>query len=186
MSNSHSDTDPPQYQLQEWLYQQYVENQATTAEMADQCDVSHNTISYWLKKTGIGTRGTSNNPPGNTEPLKDESWLRQQYIENGRTQPDIAHELNVTHTTVHNYLNRHDIARRPPDVSKSDGHTEPLKNKEWLKTRYLDDNQSTYEIATELNVQHTTVSRWLHNHEIPTNQRDTQSVSPKKTYHDEE
>lgn len=112
MSNSLPDTDSPQYQERDWLYQEYVHKEKTPSQVADQCDGTKATISNRLNGTEIGTRGTSNSSAGNAGAHKNESWLQTRYVDQQITGHEIAVKLDVTDSTVHHWLTMHGIETR--------------------------------------------------------------------------
>lgn len=46
----------PDYKDEDWLWQEYVGKGRTTTDIADDFDVTHQTINYWLDKFGIEKR----------------------------------------------------------------------------------------------------------------------------------
>jgi Pyruvate/2-oxoacid:ferredoxin oxidoreductase delta subunit len=52
------------YKEKNWLYSQYVEDEKSTVQISDVCDVSPGTISYWLKKLEINSRDLSESLEG--------------------------------------------------------------------------------------------------------------------------
>lgn len=51
------------YRDREWLRQKYVGERLSTYDIADACDVSQRTISYWVQKHDIEARDPSKRPP---------------------------------------------------------------------------------------------------------------------------
>ena len=49
---------------------------------------------------------------------RDENWLREQYVENGRTMVDIANEFGITAMSIQNWLDKYSIPTRPRGVFK--------------------------------------------------------------------
>lgn len=98
----------------------------------------------------------------------DEEWLRKKYCEERMSSVEIARELDVTGTTIRNWLERHDIQIRSqgPQKGSSLGDTSNLKDEDWLREEYVGESKSTYQIASELDVGQQTVSNWLQNHGI--------------------
>lgn len=63
-------------------------------------------------------------------PYKDESWLREQYLERRRNAPEIAAECNVNVTTIIRYMERYGIERRTTKESLK-GVQAGAKNPAW-------------------------------------------------------
>lgn len=175
-NQSHADTSekphtpPPDttYRDKEWLQTRYVTHEQSQTTIADHVGVSRTTIRRWLEKHGIERRSGGSHPSGNTEKLKDENWLRRQYVAHERTQADIAEELNVSGYTVSKYIHTHGIDTRDPSEIHSTGTVAPLKDEQWIYEQYVTQERTTTEIATSLGVSHTTVSNYLHDHGIET------------------
>ena len=84
------------YKDEGWLREQYESK--TQAEIADECGVTRGTIGYWMDKFGIETdsRGCSQVEGKH----KDETWLREQYVEELRSLSDLANQASVAETTI--------------------------------------------------------------------------------------
>lgn len=103
------------YRDREWLNKQYHTEEKTTTTIASEVGVSQPTITRWLARHGIETRCQSEiQTDGDTKPLRDETWLYEQYVENERSANDIADELGVTPITVTGWATEHGISIRTP------------------------------------------------------------------------
>lgn len=150
-----------------WLCEQYQNQQKSSSTIGDELGVSSSTVTRWLRKHGIETRSLSESlTDGNTEPLKNEAWLREQYIEQELSTTEIGERLGVTCGAVGHWLNKHEIEGRGPSESQTDGNTETLKNESWLRHHYLTQEKTAEEIAQPLNVTTGTVLNWLRRHDI--------------------
>ena len=150
---------------EDWLREQYVERERPATDIADACGCGATTVRRWMDKHKIETRG-----PGPAVPdgrLKDENWLREQYIKRGRKTADIADVCECDTSTVRRWLHKHDFRIREPD-RVADAR---LKDAQWLREQYVERGRSTADIASECACHPTTVSRWLKKHGIET-QRD--------------
>ncbi|MGQ3723536.1 HNH endonuclease [Natrialba aegyptia] len=89
----------------------YIDEQLSTKEISNRLDCGVSTVSKWLKRHGIPTRG-----PGGTDAvcdtLKDGEKLREEYLTKEKSTHELADELDVCAWTVHQYLIKHDIPRR--------------------------------------------------------------------------
>jgi transposase-like protein len=157
--------DDKLYRNEEWLREQYCEQEKSTIEIGDNLGISNTTVSKWLKKYGIETRHNSKSE-GDTEPLRDEDWLREQYIEREKTSLEIADELEIDSKTVRNWMGKHGIEMRSQSDAQTDGNTTPLKDEAWLREQYLTRKRSLGEIADELGITAATVNTWKDKHGI--------------------
>jgi len=122
-------------------------------------------------------------PMTETRRYRDEDWLREQYLDEKKSSLHIAEACSVSAATVCRWLNRHDIPIRSDSEqvenyddpegwknkmadTKTDGRSATLRDKSWLREKYVDENLSTYEIADVVGVTRPTVCNWLRRHEI--------------------
>jgi len=97
----------------EWLHKQYVEEELSQYEIADKLGVSGPTVGNWMNRHGIKPRPEfERNSDGDIRPLRNEEWLREQYVEQGKSTVEIASELGVTVHPVRDYLREYDIEIR--------------------------------------------------------------------------
>lgn len=96
-----------------------------------------------------------------TIPYQDEDWLRNEYVEKGRSTTEIATDQDVSATTINRWLDKVGIERTSPG-----GNSEPLKDRKWLHDQYVNKEQSQSDIGDELGVHVTTVGYWLDQHNI--------------------
>ncbi len=151
---------------EEWLRKQYCENGLGQREIAELADVSKQAVSTWMNKHGIDRRSTGRQADGDTEPLKDEEWLREQYCDKEKTTYEIADKLGVSAVTVGNWMRRHEIESRSAAESHTNGNLEPLRNRKWLQEQYHDQKKTTRQIADGLGVSRSPVERCMHEHGI--------------------
>lgn len=176
-----SDDHQPPWRDEDTLRQLYRVERLKTHEIADRFGCAHSTISKWLDRHDIETyspgRGDSDYPSivSNTpQKLTDGSWLKKQYIDNQRSQRDIASELDCSHNAVSNWLDNHDIPKRGREElhvlnkqrQRRHRTRDELQDESWLRHHYIEKDLSTVEIAEELGVSHYTVYKWLNLHDI--------------------
>jgi len=101
------------------------------------------------------------------KPYQNEAWLREQYVENRRSMPDMADECGVTATTISRYLDKFDIDARGQSEAQI---TEKKKvhNEEWLREQYIDNRRSMKDIAGEVDMTPSGVKKWIDNFDIET------------------
>jgi transposase-like protein len=166
LSESHTEGNLEKLKNREWLREQYWEQEKTTHEIADELSLSQATVSVWMEKHGTERRSAGPQTDGNPEPLRNDEWLREQYCEQRKTTYEIADELGLCKGTVRNWMQRHGIDRRSAAEAQTDGDLERLKNEEWLREQYSERERTTYEIADELNLGRSVVTRALKDHGI--------------------
>lgn len=111
---------------EEWLKCEYVGKDKTVATIADELDLSPGCVNNWLRKHGIEITDRYVKSAGRElEKLRDESWLRQRYEEVG-SSVQIAEELDLAQSTVHNYLKKYDI-----ETEQFSGHPPGEDNPGW-------------------------------------------------------
>lgn len=176
---THSRTDPtvetvdqsPEatYRDEAWMRDKYLRKEQTMADIADTTGVAPATISRWMLKHGIETRSPGDPiAESDRNPLTDESWLRQQYVDNERSQTTIATEVGVSQPTVRKYLDRYGIDTRSIAEAVADGTIEPLTDESWLRQQYVTERKTQAEIAEELGVSPPTIGNYLDRNGIET------------------
>jgi transcriptional regulator with XRE-family HTH domain len=143
------------YKDKEWLREQYRNH--TQAEIADKCCVSRGTISRWLNKHNIETRG-----PGTAQAegdYKNKEWLQQHYLEQERSMADIGAEFGVSKETVKYWLKKHDISIRSPSEAaeiRAEEHPHTVGNapdefreKNWWDTASKEEREEFREWLSE-------------------------------------
>ena len=146
----------------DWLREQYVERTRSTADIAGKLECSKSTVSRWLRRHDIETRGKSTTADAR---LKDADWLREQYVGRERSTADIADELGCGSSSVRKWLHKHDIETREGRRAAPDAR---LKDADWLREQYVERGRTQADIADECGCVQGTVSRWLHRHDIET------------------
>jgi transposase-like protein len=99
------------YHNREWLEEKYHNERLTMKEIADECGVTATTISDWLDKHDIESRGQREAQLIDGKHTNRE-WLAEQYHGKGKTLSDIANKCDVDQVTVMNWMERHNIPRR--------------------------------------------------------------------------
>lgn len=84
------------YQNADWLMEQLEANNPHQ-EIAEACQVSRQTISYWVNKFNL------------TKPYQNKKWLNKQYTEKKKSLREIADECEVSHVTIRRWLIKHSI-----------------------------------------------------------------------------
>lgn len=98
----------------EWLEEQYWREGRSLRDIADEVGTSDSVVRRRLLEHGLGTRGQGRRAGSSHERLGDEDWLREQYVERGRSTSDLADAVGCTPPTVAYWLRKHGIEVRPP------------------------------------------------------------------------
>ncbi|RJX47522.1 helix-turn-helix domain-containing protein [Halonotius pteroides] len=152
---------------EEWLREQYLEQEKPPSEIADELNLSPGTVRNWVERYGINARSQSESQAdGDINQLEDGEWLREQYCEQEKSQAEIADELNLSQVTVGRFMQMHEIEARALAEERADGNLEPLKDEEWLRDQYCEQQKSIRKIADELGLSQTPIKNWLNKHDI--------------------
>jgi transposase len=113
---------------------------------------------------------------GNEPNYRDKEWLQEQYVEQRRTQSDIADECNVSKTTIHKWVKKHGFETRS-QAEWRENNTEKfapdsrLTDSAWLEKMYNEKQMSCRKIADECDCSESAVESWLRRHNININSR---------------
>jgi len=95
---------------------------------------------------------------------RNEEWLRQKYVEENMKVGKIAELADCASTTVHQWLNKHDIEQRGAGYRPEE--PEKYRDKEWLEDKYHGERLSTSEIGDICDCSKQTIKLWLEKHNI--------------------
>jgi len=151
------------YRNKEWLREKYVTEGLTQADIAEVCDSTQSTISYWIRKHDIEHSHSSYE---HKRPSK--SWLQQEYHDKERTQYEIADELGVSQGVVWRWFEQLGIESRDKHAAQGIGQNSPLRDSAWLREKYLEEKNPTRKIAAKLGVTDYCVRTFLEKYNINT------------------
>lgn len=97
----------------------------------------------------------------------DADVLRRLYVEERKTTRQIAAVLGVGFKTITRRLHQFGIQPRQQGPERH----EQLRDPEWLRAQYLDQNKATTQIAREIGASTRVVLTWLREHGIETRPR---------------
>ncbi|WP_336326913.1 hypothetical protein [Halovenus sp. HT40] len=86
---------------------------------------------------------------------RDADFLREQYVHNQKSAPEIADLCNVSSSTISRWLDRHGIER-----------DRRYQDREWLLRQYVFRQRDQHEIAADCGVAESTICYWLSRHDI--------------------
>jgi len=140
------------------LYELYVERGLGAPTIADRLGCGKKTVYRWLDRHDIET--CSQTVP---EPLKSEEELHHLYWEKELSTNEIADALDCGNTTVHRWMEKHDISRRNVGGCAD----APWRDEDTLRELYVNQRLSTQEVADEFGCTGSAIFRWLKKHDIP-------------------
>lgn len=92
--------------------------------------------------------------------LKDGDWLRHQYFNRKKEPEEIKEMIGCPLTVLHWWFTEHNI-----DIRNNAEYRE-LYDKNWLRSKYIEDDMTAMEISEELGCAHGTVRDYLSQHGI--------------------
>ena len=159
--DSCDDASEPKHQNERWLREQYIDQQQTIVQVADNLDCTAEAVRYWLRQFDIDIRDPQRGP------WRDETWLRTQYIDKRKSAPEIADEYDCDKETVLTWLDRHEIETRDYSERQLAKHGESrYQDEEWLRTQYVEKRRTGPDIADECEVSPVTIYNWLERYGI--------------------
>lgn len=104
-------------------------------------------------------------------PWRDKELLREEHLEKGKSPYDIADEWGCSPKTIYRWLDKHEVdldRRRKGNTSPWNvPNDRPWKDKETLKTEYIENGNGCTVLADKWGCSPQTIYDWLNNHEIP-------------------
>jgi len=101
--------EPTEEVLDQW----YNEEELSTIQIAEKCNVTHATIGVWMDKYGMERRSISEANLSYDAYKPNKKELDQWYNEEGQTLSEIAERCNVDKGTIGNWMEKYRMERRP-------------------------------------------------------------------------
>lgn len=132
----HEDKD---YTSREWLEKEYIAKERPVTELAEECNVSDDTVSYWLEKFDIDRRDDG--------PRWHEinGIPKRKNTSGGVKSKDGNIELNLSFQ----------------DSSPGVEYWVPYRDKDWLEEKYHGEGMTITGMAEEIGVASATISNWM-------------------------
>lgn len=136
-----------------WLHNQYIIENKSTIQIADENNITKQKVCYWLEKHNIDRKKNTQSSHlsyDTVSKINDIDFLKKEYIENERSLEDISTELNVNPRTIKLRLLDNGISiRQYTRTSKEErAIKEFIKNE--LNLSILENNTTT--IGSELDI----------------------------------
>lgn len=151
----------------QYLSEEYLDKGKSCAEIANDLDVSDDTVLRAIHEAGIETRDAhEKGAEKQQKPLEKEKLVRLYHIEE-KSAMEIADELGCSARNVYRWMERHGVKLRDRTQAIRNGQSPvELRDREWLKEHYVEHRKSTNVIASELGCASSTVLAWLRRHNI--------------------
>jgi hypothetical protein len=101
----------PKYRNREWLRKQHFDEERTNKEIAEECNVSTETIRDWLIQHRIGRVPV----PDPDKEYQHKSWLVKHRIDEELKVSTIAEKAGVTKSKIKKWLRWHNVNKDKPD-----------------------------------------------------------------------
>jgi transposase len=151
----------------ERLRRLYIDERRTVGEVAEVLGVARSTAHNWLRAAGIDLRPS---PSKRRDDISDDR-LRELYVGDQLSAPDIAQQFGCATTTVYHRLDQLGIPRRPKGCSAA------RPDKSELARLYIEQGLSLREIASRRGVTAPAVAGWLRHYNISARAARTPPVS---------
>lgn len=137
----------------DWLEHRHLDDQRTCVEIADELNINDNTVWRALQRHRIKR-------PARKAALADRQWLWETHRRNDVSVERLARWLRCDSATVTCALANHDIdvRARSDDYAPGPDH---LLDVDWLTERYVDDQATVQQIASQTNTTQTSVRQAL-------------------------
>jgi DNA-directed RNA polymerase specialized sigma24 family protein len=144
----------------EWLQQQHIEQGHSAVQIAAECGCSETTVHRWFNRHDIDSKGLERLAAD--ERLKDADWLRKKFVEQRMPTGEIAEMCGCNRSTVQRWARKHGLERRTLHI----GQDKRLSDADWMRTQYVEQQQSMPKIASECGCSVGAVHGWLVHHNI--------------------
>lgn len=126
------------YRNPDLLRRLYNEEKMTVQEIADSLSVHRSTIEKWMDRFDIPRRDYRTRQCKRDDPkFQKRDWLIKKYWEERMSIHEIAREIGFGHDTVHYWMKRRGVPRRPPKDQwtncTSDEETRFLASNKWKR-----------------------------------------------------
>lgn len=161
------DHEDAPYRDEDTLRQKYCVEDFSTRELAEKWECSRSTISNWCKRFGIELESAPQDPP-----WQDRETLHELYNERDMTAAEVGAELGCSGRTITKWVRKYGLKLH--------------KNREWLDKQFNDEGLSIGEIATKANADRKTVSHYLDELDVRSEDDRPADYADEKPWHDPE
>lgn len=122
------------YRNRDWLYDQYITQCKSLAQIGREIDCDNSILGDWLRKHGIEKRVDK-------KPYETFGWLYHQCITLQKSVTQVGRELGCSETTISKWAAKHNI----PVVKWKGGIDTPERHKERCRQYYIDHGGKHFE-----------------------------------------
>ena len=162
----HRYTGPKPWMNRDWLYEEYVVKDRSSADIANEYGCTQNTIQCWLRNHGIKKEILTHNIVRDKQ-HQQYDYLYEQHIAKGESMAEIARECGVSPDAIRENLKRNgiEIHQRQHRMKYTP------EDEEMMIHLYCDEHMSAYQIAKMYETDHNTIIRHLSARGINTRNR---------------
>lgn len=150
------------------IIDEYIIHKKTAKQIAEEYNISYNTLKIYLSKNGIKKDKGSNT-------YQNKDWLYTKYITENKSVREIAKELNIVSGIIYKWIDKHNIERKPVYIPATD----LFKDKDWLYQKYYEEKLTIAKIAEEAKCNTCTILSWMDKFDL---KRRTKGESRKLSY----
>jgi transposase len=147
---------------EEHLRELYIEQEMTSTEIGEDFGVSKKTVLNRMEEYGIQRRNSGESRKKN---LGGEEHLRELYIKQEMSMPEIAEKFDVSASTVQERMDEYGIPRR---YKNGDETTQLFIDPFELDDLYWSEGMTVKEVAEEMGVSKKLIQNRMDEYEIPT------------------
>jgi transposase len=92
----------------------YREKKMTCSEIGDRFGVSKGSALRLLERAGIDRRQGAEASPYSRKKYRNEAWLREQFVQKGRTATEISEDCDVTRHTITDWVDEFELQSELP------------------------------------------------------------------------
>jgi predicted DNA-binding protein YlxM (UPF0122 family) len=143
------------------LQRRYLDEEATTVELAREAGTTPATVTKYLKRAGITVRGRRGRPQSSGVELS-EDVLRREYIQAGRSAASIAKEYGTSARHVLDELRRHGLpVRAVTGGSQKKAELQRALTPGYLRVQLVDQRRTVEDLAQEHRTSVRTIVRYV-------------------------
>lgn len=147
------------YKDEQWLRDQYVGTTNSLNDLSDNCSVTSETVRQYLHEYGIDIKPKFITKSNDCKELhKTKDWIRSEYVENRRTQSDLADECGCSEKAIRKGVEFYGFNVRSQSEQKLEC-ARKHKSEDWMRKMYYDQELSIDDIAEQCGCSDSVIER---------------------------